>query len=87
MAMANKLKLHLTINIHTPVTEVWKALTEPALIKQYLFGTDTVTDWKKGSAIVYSGVYQGKSYQDKGLWHLQGYDIRRYKQRILHIHY
>src|SRR5215213_10024967 len=66
MAMANKLKLHLTINIHTPVTEVWKALTDPVLIKQYLFGTDTVTDWKKGSAIVYSGVYEGKSYQDKG---------------------
>ena len=36
------------------------------MIKQYLFGTDTTTDWKKGSPITYRGVWEGKPYEDKG---------------------
>lgn len=54
------------IEIDAPVAKVWQALTDPALIKQYLFGTDTVTDWKKGSAIIYKGEWNGKHYEDKG---------------------
>lgn len=45
---------------------VWKAITDPAMIKQYLFGTDVTTDWKVGSPITYKGVWQGKAYEDKG---------------------
>lgn len=45
---------------------VWDALTRPALIKQYLFGTEVETDWKVGSPVTYSGEWQGKRYQDKG---------------------
>jgi uncharacterized protein YndB with AHSA1/START domain len=64
--MADKLKVHVNTTVQAPVNKVWQALTDPAIIKQYLFGTDTVTDWKKGSPITWSGVYGGKSYQDKG---------------------
>jgi uncharacterized protein YndB with AHSA1/START domain len=64
--MANDLKAKAHMLIQAPVQKVWQALTDPSLIKQYLFGTDTVTDWKKGSAITYSGEYEGKAYQDKG---------------------
>ena len=64
--MANNLKAISSTSIHVPVNKVWQALTDPALITQYLFGTDTVSDWKKGSPITYSGVYEGKAYQDKG---------------------
>ena len=46
---------------------VWEALTTPEQIKQYLFGTDTTTDWKVGSPIFYRGVWEGKSYEDKGV--------------------
>ena len=36
------------------------------MIKQYLFGTETITDWKKGSSITFQGVWQDKPYVDKG---------------------
>ena len=65
--MANKLTAKASININVPVSKVWKALTDPAMIKEYLFGTNTITDWKKGSSITYSGEWEGKSYEDKGV--------------------
>lgn len=54
------------IEIDTSVSRVWQALTDPVMIKQYLFGTDTVSDWKKGSSITYKGEWEGKQYEDKG---------------------
>ena len=54
----------VTINASAP--QVWKALTNPDLIKQYLFGTQVETDWRVGSPITYRGVWEGKSYEDKG---------------------
>lgn len=54
------------VTIHAPAGKVWDALTNPELIKQYLFGAEIVTDWKVGSPIIYKGVYQGKAYEDKG---------------------
>jgi uncharacterized protein YndB with AHSA1/START domain len=45
---------------------VWSALTDPDLIKQYMFGSLVETDWKVGSSIVWNGDYQGKPYKDKG---------------------
>ena len=62
----NNLKAELSISLNAPVSKVWKAVTDPAQIKQYMFGTDTVSDWKKGSTITYSGEFKGKPYQDKG---------------------
>jgi uncharacterized protein YndB with AHSA1/START domain len=54
------------IFINASIKKVWEALTNADLIKQYLFGTNTITDWKKGSPIVYEGEWQGKHYKDKG---------------------
>lgn len=64
--MMNKLYAKTSITINASLQKVWQALTDPAMIKQWLFGTDTVSDWKKGSSITYSGEWQGKQYQDKG---------------------
>lgn len=55
-----------SITIDAPPSKVWDALTKPELIKQYLFGTEVSTDWKVGSPITYKGVWEGKSYEDKG---------------------
>jgi len=52
--------------IHVPVYKVWEALTTPAIIKQYFFGTEAVSDWKAGSPLVFKGEWQGKTYEDKG---------------------
>jgi len=45
---------------------VWDAITQPDLIKQYLFNTDVISDWKVGSPIIYRGEWQGKPFEDKG---------------------
>jgi uncharacterized protein YndB with AHSA1/START domain len=56
-----------SIDINASNAEVWKALVDPEAIKQYMFGTNVVSDWKKGSPIVWRGEWQGKSYEDKGV--------------------
>jgi uncharacterized protein YndB with AHSA1/START domain len=55
-----------TISIDAPVSKVWDALTKPHLIKQYLFGTEVITDWQVGNPITYKGIWEGKAYEDKG---------------------
>ena len=64
--MKNKLKGHASVNIHASISKVWDALTKPEIIKQYFFGTNTITDWKPGHPIKFKGEWQGKSYEDKG---------------------
>lgn len=56
-----------SITIRTTPTRVWEALTDPKLIKQYLFGTVVETDWQVGSSITYRGVWENKQYEDKGV--------------------
>jgi len=52
-----------TIFVNADGATVWDALVNPKKIKQYLFGTDTVSDWKVGSRITCKGVWQGKEYK------------------------
>jgi uncharacterized protein YndB with AHSA1/START domain len=56
-----------SVTIHADGAKVWDALTNPNLIKQYLFGTQAISDWKEGSRITYRGVWQGKAYEDRGV--------------------
>ncbi len=55
-----------SISIKASTARVWDALTNPTLIRQYMFGTDAVSDWRKGSRIVWKGEWQGNKYEDKG---------------------
>ena len=55
-----------SISIEASVAEVWDALINPSIIKEWLYGTDTITDWKEGSPIKFLGEWEGKSYEDKG---------------------
>lgn len=57
----------VTIDIEASRSKVWEALTNPELIKQYLFGTEVTTDWQVGSPITYKGTWEGKTYEDKGV--------------------
>ena len=52
--------------IHAPVAKVWQALVNPEIIKQYLFNTEVISDWKVGSPITYRGEWEGKAFEDKG---------------------
>ena len=64
--MNKKLTARTELTIHAPAVRVWDALTTPAQIKQYLYGTKAVSKWKVGSPIFFRGTWQGKSYEDKG---------------------
>jgi|SRR5690606_1011028 len=64
--MEQKLTLRKTFRLKAPVAKVWDALTKPELIKVYFYGTDTETDWKKGSPIYFRGSWEGVDYVDKG---------------------
>jgi uncharacterized protein YndB with AHSA1/START domain len=58
--------LSTSITVNAPAAKVWEALTNPAIVKQYFFGTNVKTDWKKGSPIIWEGEWEGKTYQDTG---------------------
>ena len=53
--------------IQAPTPAVWNALVDPALIKQYMFGTTVTSEWTEGSPIAWKGEWQGKPYEDKGV--------------------
>lgn len=56
-----------TIEVAAPPDRVWQALTDPASIKEYYFGTNLTSSWKVGSPITWKGVWQGRAYEDKGV--------------------
>ena len=56
----------VSIIINASIVNVWKTLTNPELVKQYLFGTNVSTDWKKGSQIRWAGIWKDKNYEDRG---------------------
>ena len=56
-----------SIMIHASPKMVWDALTNPDLIRIYMFGTTVVSDWKQGSPIVWKGEWQERRYEDKGV--------------------
>ena len=64
--MKNKLVVTKSVTVKATKSKVWDALTNPETIKKYFFGTETESDFKKGSPIYYRGVWEGKSYEDKG---------------------
>jgi uncharacterized protein YndB with AHSA1/START domain len=55
------------IGIDAPIARVWDALVNPEMIKQYMFGTNVVSEWKEGRPIVWKGEWKGKTYEDKGV--------------------
>ncbi len=65
--MKNNLLAIASEDIHASPSKVWEALTNPELIKLYFFGTETITDWKVGSPILFKGIWDGKEYLDKGI--------------------
>lgn len=65
--MTEELTATASVDIQTPASAVWSALTDPDKIRLYLFGTHTVCDWRVGSSITYSGEWEGKAYEDKGV--------------------
>lgn len=52
--------------IDAPTDVVWTALTDPDIVKRYMFGATVTTDWRTGSPITWSGEWNGDPFEDKG---------------------
>lgn len=61
-----KKELKVSISINASTAEVWQALTDPAIIEQYFFGSKAQSTWKEGSPVTFTGEWKGQTYQDKG---------------------
>ena len=55
-----------TVLVKAPASVVWKALTDPGIVKQYFLGTNLTTTWREGDPVTFAGEWKGKSYEDKG---------------------
>lgn len=56
----SELQIKNSITISAPMQKVWKALVDPAQTRQYMFGCETVSDWKAGSSLLWRMEYEGK---------------------------
>jgi len=65
--MNKQLRVSSSIEIHALPEKVWIILTQPKYIREYLYGTETLTDWEMGSPIIFQGVYNDIPYKDKGI--------------------
>jgi uncharacterized protein YndB with AHSA1/START domain len=64
--MSKGLVASARVTIEVPIADVWDAIVNPEIVKEYMFGSTVVSDWKEGSTIVWKGVWQGKQYEDRG---------------------
>jgi uncharacterized protein YndB with AHSA1/START domain len=58
--MSQPLFVKNVITINAPADTVWDALVNPAQTKKYMFGCETISDWKPGSSLEWKGEYEGK---------------------------
>ncbi|HEY5584194.1 MAG TPA: SRPBCC domain-containing protein [Ruminiclostridium sp.] len=56
-----------SIEINAEPSRVWDVLTDPKIISEYLYGTETITDWKVESEIIFQGEFKGQKYRDMGV--------------------
>lgn len=52
--------------IEAPAARVWKALTQPELVKKWQYGTDLMTDWHIGSPIEFRNEWNGEVFLQNG---------------------
>lgn len=49
------------IRINAPLAKVWDVLVNPEQTRKYMFGCETVSDWKAGSELLWQMEYEGKT--------------------------
>jgi len=60
--MSQPMIVKSVITINAPVAKVWDALVNPEQTKKYMFGCETVSDWKVGSPLLWQMEYEGKPF-------------------------
>lgn len=64
--MSKEKKIEKSIEIKAPASKVWRALIDPQYIKEYMYGTEAISDWMPGSSLRFTGTWEGVAYEDKG---------------------
>lgn len=54
------------VSIDAPPARVWQVITDPAAVKEFMFGTELLTGWDVGGPIVWRGEWEGRSYEGQG---------------------
>ena len=49
-----------SITINAPASKVWNALVNPEQTKKYMFGCEAISEWRKGSSLLWKGQHEGK---------------------------
>lgn len=60
--LMEKMIVENTITINAPAEKVWDVLTNPQQTKRYMFGCETVSNWKPGSPLIWQMQYEGKDF-------------------------
>lgn len=55
-----------TIRLNASADKVWDALTNPAKVKLWQFGSELITNWEKGSDIEFITEWEGKIFKQWG---------------------
>lgn len=58
--MEKRLFVKNDITIKASPAKVWDALVNPEKTKKYMFGCETLSDWKPGSSLLWKGMHEGK---------------------------
>ncbi|SEE99805.1 Uncharacterized conserved protein YndB, AHSA1/START domain [Rhizobiales bacterium GAS188] len=64
--MAKALTAKCRIQIDNTVDEAWKALVSPEIVEKYMLGSKQLSDWRRGSSIIWKKDFNGRKFEDKG---------------------
>jgi uncharacterized protein YndB with AHSA1/START domain len=64
--MARALTAKCRIQIDNTVDEAWKALVNSEIVEKYMLGSKQLSDWRKGSSIIWKKDFNGRKFEDKG---------------------
>ena len=64
--MAKALTAKCRIQINNTVDEAWKALVNPEIVEKYMLGSKQLSDWRRGSSIIWKKDFNGRKFEDKG---------------------
>jgi uncharacterized protein YndB with AHSA1/START domain len=56
-----------SVTVEASPSRVWGVITDPAATREFMFGTELATDWSVGGPITWSGSWEGRDYEDKGV--------------------
>ena len=64
--MVNDIMVARSVLLNATPERVWEALTHPGMTRQYFYNCEVSSDWKAGSALRWSGTYQGRKVDEEG---------------------